>query len=75
MINILRVTYLFNFFHIFLNKTDGQMLDTETRVCLFLDGRSMVVASFYCGGRREGLISKRCSRGRVSGRSIDSKAS
>ncbi len=30
------------FFIIFLNKTDGQMLGTETKVCLFfLDGESM----------------------------------
>ena len=41
MINILCVTCLFNFFYIFLNKTDGQMLDTEIRVCIFfLDGGS-----------------------------------
>jgi hypothetical protein len=35
MINILCVTYLFNFLILFLNKTDGQTLDTEIRVCLF----------------------------------------
>jgi hypothetical protein len=34
MINTLCVTYLFIFFP-YLNKTDGQTLDTETRVYLF----------------------------------------
>jgi hypothetical protein len=43
MINILCVTYLFNFFHNFLNKTDGQTLDTETRVCLFLGRREYIL--------------------------------
>ena len=38
MINTLCVTCLFNFFHIFLNKTDGQTLGTETSVCLFFFG-------------------------------------
>ena len=35
MINTLCVTSLFDFFHYFLNKTDGQTLGTEIRVCLF----------------------------------------
>ena len=40
MINTLHVTYLFNFFIIFSNKTNGQTLDTETKVCLFFYGGS-----------------------------------
>jgi hypothetical protein len=43
MINTLYVTYLFNFFIIFLNKTDGQTLDTKTRVYFFF---------FWDGGSR-----------------------
>jgi hypothetical protein len=45
MINTLCVTYLFNFFIIFLNKTNGQTLDTETRVCLFFFGTEGVLVS------------------------------
>ena len=40
MINTLCMTYLFIFFIIFLNKTDGQTLERKSRVCLFLDGGS-----------------------------------
>ena len=38
MINTLCVTYLFNYFHIFLNKIDGQMLNTETKDFFFYGG-------------------------------------
>jgi hypothetical protein len=37
------MTYLFNFFIIFLNKTDGQMLDTETQELRFFEWREYKV--------------------------------
>ena len=40
MINILCVTYLFNFFIIFSIKTDGPTLSSQTRVCFFFYGGS-----------------------------------
>ena len=39
MINTLYVTCLFNFFHFFSNKMDGQMLNTEIQGLSFLFGR------------------------------------
>ena len=53
MINILCVTYLFNFFIIFLNKMNGQMLDTETRVCLFFGTEGVGwINEYLIAGRR-----------------------
>ncbi len=53
MINTLCVIYLFNFFIIFSNKTDGQTLNTETRVCFFLSNvehENQGLSFFFDGG-------------------------
>ena len=56
MINILYVTCLFIFFIIFLNKTDDQMLGTETRVCLFLEYATSVACHSLCGVKKRATL-------------------
>ena len=47
MINTLCVTYLFNFFHYFLNKTDGPTLDIETQGLSFFKYMSTNLGVFF----------------------------